>query len=57
MLQIHGLIIDKISMVRARLLDDVDRKLRSSHNAAYMFAFDSDRNMRPFAGLKCASQL
>ena len=50
-LQLRWLIIDEISMVSARLLADVDLKLRSYHNTVDQFALDGDGNVRPFAGM------
>ena len=38
-------------MVSARLLADIDQKLRSYYNSVDPFALDSKGNMRPFAGL------
>ena len=50
-LQLRWLIIDEISMVSARLLADIDLKLRSYYNTVDKFALDSKGHLRPFAGL------
>ena len=50
-LQWRWLIIDEISMVSARLLADVDQKLRDFHRAADPCARDAKNNLRPFAGV------
>ena len=50
-LQLRWLIIDEISMVSARLLADIDLKLRSYYNTVDNFALDNKGNVRPFAGL------
>ena len=50
-LQLRWLIIDEISMVSARLLADIDLKLRSYYNTVDPFALDANGDLRPFAGL------
>jgi hypothetical protein len=51
LLQLRWLIIDEISMVSARLLADVDLKLRSYVRAADPFAHNANSALRPFAGV------
>ena len=50
-LQLRWLIIDEISMVSARLLADIDQKLRDFHRATDPFARDEADTVRPFAGV------
>ena len=50
-LQLRWLIIDEISMVSARLLADIDHKLRSYYNTVDKFALDNKGHLRPLAGL------
>ena len=50
-LQYRWLIIDEISMVSAKLLADVDMKLRSLARDVDPYAKDSKGVMRPFAGV------
>ena len=51
LLQLRWLIIDEISMVSARLLADVDLKLRSYVRAADPFAHNGKNELRPSAGV------
>ena len=51
LLQLRWLIIDEISMVSARLLADIDQKLRSFSRAGDPFARPGQGRLRPFAGL------
>ena len=50
-LQLRWLIIDEISMVSARLLAEIDQKLRSYYNTVDPFALDCKNEVRPFAGV------
>ena len=50
-LQLRWLIIDEISMVSARLLADIDLKLRSYYKTVDKFALYNKGDLRPFAGL------
>ena len=51
LLQLRWLIIDEISMVSARLLADIDSKLRSYARFVDRFARNSKNVLRPFAGV------
>ena len=51
LLQLRWLIIDEISMVSARLLADIDFKLRSYVRSVDPFARDAKNVLRPFAGV------
>ena len=50
-LQCRWIIIDEISMVSAKLLADIDTKLRSLARDVDPYAKDEKKNMRPFAGV------
>ena len=49
--QLRWLIIDEIRMVSARLLADVDTKLRSFARAVDPYVKDAKKDPRPFAGV------
>ena len=49
-LMLRWLIIDEISMVSARLLADIDHRLRNYYRHSE-FAFNKKKVLRPFAGL------
>ena len=51
MLMLRWLIIDEISMVSARLLADIDSRLRTYYRANCDFACDENKVLRPFAGV------
>ena len=51
LLQLRWLIIDEIRMVSARLLADIDSKLRSYVRSVDPFARNSKKVLRPFAGV------
>ena len=50
-LQLRWLIIDDINMVSARILADVDTKLRRFARAVDPYVKDASKNPRPVAGL------
>ena len=50
-LQLRWLIIDEIHMVSARLLADVDTKLRNYARAVDPRLKDANKHTRPFAGI------
>ena len=50
-LQYRWIIIDEISMVSAKLLADIDTKLRSLARDVDLYARDAKNQMRPFAGI------
>ena len=51
MLQYRWIIVDEISMVSAKLLADIDTKLRSLARDVDPYARDAKNQMRPFAGV------
>ena len=51
LLRLRWLIIDEIRMVSARLLADIDEKLRSYHRSVDPFARNAQNRLRPFAGV------
>ena len=51
LLQLRWLIVDEISMVSAKLLADMDMKLRSTCRFIDKHALNADGSIKPFGGL------